>query len=135
MTITWNEIKDLLMAESTNASRTYNVDGVSHFEDIVIDDQAADSLRGVWREATSKLSEKMHEFLTGAVLADNSAQYVFANTEPVGAESNAKMYIVNYMMAYWLGNVRPDYPKQYLDRANFEMDDLLRKVYKKEPPV
>ena len=135
MTITWNEVKDLLMAESTNASRTYNVDGVSRFEDIVIDDQAADSLRPLWREATSKLAEKMHEFLTGAVLADNSAQYVFANTEPVVAESNAKMYIVNYMMAYWLGNVRPDYPKQYLDRANFEMDDLLRKVYKKEAPV
>ena len=135
MTITWNEVKDLLMAESTNASRTYNVDRVSHFEDIVIDDQAADSLHPLWREATSKLAEKMHEFLTGAVLADNSAQYVFANTEPVGAESNAKMYIVNYMMAYWLGNVRPDYQKQYLDKANFEMDDLLRKVYKKEAPV
>lgn len=134
MTITWNEVKDLLMAESTNASRTYNVDGVSHFEDIVIDDQAADSLRPLWREATSKLTEKMHEFMT-ATLGDTEAVYAFAGNEPVGVESNAKMYVVNYMMAYWLGNVRPDYPKQYSDRANFEMDDLLRKCYKKEAPV
>ena len=134
MTITWNEIKDLLMAESTNASRTYNVDGVSHFEDIVIDDQAADSLRPLWREATSKLAEKMHEFMT-ATLGDTQAVYAFDGSEPVGAESNAKMYVVNYMMAYWLGNVRPEYPKQYLDRANFELDDLLRKCYKKEAPV
>ena len=134
MTITWNEVKDLLMAESTNASRTYNVDRVSHFEDIVIDDQAADSLRPLWREATSKLAEKMHEFMT-ATLGDTQVVYAFSGNEPVGAESNAKMYVVNYMMAYWLGNVRPEYPKQYLDRANFEMDDLLRKVYKKEAPV
>lgn len=134
MTITWNEVKDLLMAESTNASRTYNVDGVSHFEDIVIDEQAADSLRPLWREATYKLTEKMHEFMT-ATLSDMEAVYAFAGNEPVGAESNAKMYVVNYMMTYWLGNVRPDYPKQYLDRANFEMDDLLRKLYKKEAPV
>jgi hypothetical protein len=134
MTITWNEVKDLLMAESTNASRTYNVDGVSHFEDIVIDDQAADSLRPLWREATSKLSEKMHDFAS-ITLSDTQAVYAFDGREPVGAESNAKMYVVNYMMAYWLANVRPDYPKQYLDRANFEMDDLLRKLYKKEAPV
>lgn len=134
MTITWNEIKDLLMAESTNASRTYNMDGVSHFEDIVIDDQAADSLRPLWREATSKLAEKMHEFST-ATLGDTQAVYAFDGREPAGAEINAKMYVVNYMMAYWLGNVRPDYPKQYLDRANIEIDDLLRKCYKKEAPV
>jgi len=134
MTITWNEVKDLLMAESTNASRTYNMDGVSHFEDIVIDSQAADSLRPLWREATSKLAEKMHEFMT-ATLGDTQAVYVFAGNEPVGAESNAKMYVVNYMTAYWLVNVRPDYQKQYSDRANSQMDDLLRKLYKKEAPV
>ena len=134
MTITWNEIKDLLMAESTNASRTYNVDGVSHFEDIVIDDQAADSLRPLWREAPSKLAEKMHDFAS-ITLSDTQAVYAFDGREPVGAESNAKMYVVNYMMAYWLDNVRSDFKKQYLDRSNFEMDDLLRKCYKKEPPV
>ena len=134
MTITWNEVKDLLMAESTNASRTYNMDGVSHFEDIVIDDQAADSLRPLWCEATSKLAEKMHEFMT-ATLGDTQVVYAFDGREPVGAESNAKMYVVNYMMAYWLDNVRSDFKKQYLDRSNFEMDDLLRKCYKKEPPV
>ena len=76
----------------------------------------------------------MHEFMT-ATLGDAEAVYAFAGNEPVGAESNAKMYVVNYMMAYWLGNVRPDYTKQYLERANFEMDDLLRKCYKKEAPV
>ena len=134
MTITWNEVKDLLMAESTNASRTYNVDGVSHFEDIVIDDQAADSLRPLWCEATSKLAEKMHEFMT-ATLGDTQVVYAFAGNEPVGAESNAKMYVVNYMMGDWLASVRPDYRAKYVERANFEMDDLLRKCYKKEAPV
>ena len=134
MTITWNEIKDLLMAESTNASRTYNVDGVSHFEDIVIDDQAADSLRPLWREATSKLAEKMHDFAS-ITLGDTQAVYAFDGREPVGAESNAKMYVVNYMMGDWLASVRHDYRAKYVERANFEMDDLLRKLYKKGAPV
>ena len=136
MEITKNEVKNLLYAESTNASRTFvRQDGVSEFEQVVIDDQAYDSLMGAWKEATSKLAEKMNEFLTGAVLADNSAQYVFARTEPVGAADNARMYVVNYMMADWLASVRPDFRAKYVERANFEMDDLLRKCYKKEPPV
>ena len=136
MEITKNEVKSLLYAESTNAIRTLvRNDGVSEFEQVVIDDQVYDSLLGVWREATSKLSEKMHEFLTGAVLADNSAQYVFAMTEPIGAADNARMYVVNYMMADWLASVRPEYRAKYVERANIEMDDLLRKLYKKEPPV
>lgn len=136
MEITRQEVKSLLLAESTNASRPFvRQDGVSEFENVVIDDQVYDSLLGAWREATSKLAEKMHEFLTGAVLADASAQYVFARTEPVGAADNASMYVVNYMMADWLASVRPDYRQKYVERANFEMDDLLRKLYKKEAPV
>ena len=136
MEITKNEVKSLLYAESTNASRTFvRQDGVSEFEQVVIDDQVYDSLMGAWKEATSKLAEKMHEFLTGAVLGDNLAQYVFANTEPIGATDNARMYVVNYMMADWLSSVRPDYRAKYVERANFEMDDLLRKCYKKEAPV
>lgn len=136
MEITKQEVKNLLFAESTNAARTfYRQDGVSEFEQVVVDDQAFDSLRGAWKEATSKLSEKMHEFLTGSVLADNSAQYVFSRTEPTGATENARMYVVNYMMADWLASVRPDFRAKYVERANFEMDDLLRKLYKKEPPV
>ena len=136
MEITKNEVKSLLYAESTNASRTFvRQDGVSEFEQVVIDDQVYDSLMGAWKEATSKLAEKMHEFLTGAVLGDNLAQYVFANTEPIGATDNARMYVVNYMMADWLSSVRPDYRSKYVKRANFEMDDLLRKCYKKEAPV
>jgi hypothetical protein len=136
MEITRQEVKSPLLAESTNASRPFvRQDGVSEFENVVIDDQVYDSLLGAWREATSKLAEKMHEFLTGAVLADASAQYVFARTEPVGATDNARMYIVNYMMADWLASVRPDFRAKYVDRANFEIDDLLRKLYKKEAPV
>lgn len=136
MEITKNEVKNLLYAESTNAGRTFmRNDGVSEFEQVVVDDQVYDSLKGAWKEATSKLAEKMHEFLTSAVLADNSAQYVFARTEPVGAADNARMYVVNYMMADWLASVRPDYRAKYVERANFEMDDLLRKCYKKESPV
>ena len=136
MEITKQEVKSLLLAESTNASRTFvRNDGVSEFEQVVIDDQEFDSLRGAWKEATSKLAEKMHEFLTGAVLSDAMAQYVFARTEPIGVTDNARMYVVNYMMADWLASVRPDYRAKYVERANFEMDDLLRKLYKKEPPV
>ena len=136
MEITKQEVKSLLLAESTNASRTFvRNDGVSEFEQVVIDDQEFDSLRGAWKEATSKLAEKMHEFLTGAVLSDAMAQYVFAQTEPVGVTDNARMYVVNYMMADWLASVRPDYRAKYVERANIEMDDLLRKLYKKEPPV
>ncbi len=136
MEITKQEVKSLLLAESTNASRPFvRQDGVSEFENVVIDNQVYDSLMGAWKEATSKLAEKMHEFLTGAVLADASAQYVFARTEPIGATDNARMYVVNYMMADWLASVRPDFRARYVERANFEMDDLLRKCYKKEAPV
>ena len=81
------------------------------------------------------MAEKMHEFLTGAVLSDAMAQYVFARTEPIGVTENARMYVVNYMMADWLASVRPDFRAKYVERANFEMDDLLRKLYKKESPV
>lgn len=108
---------------------------MSEFEQVVIDDQVYDSLMGAWKEATSKLAEKMHEFLTGAVLANDSAQYVFSQTEPVGAADNARMYVVNYMMSDWLASVRPDFRAKYVERANIEMDDLLRKLYKKKSPV
>lgn len=136
MEITKNEVMSLLYAESTNAGREFmRQDGASEFEKVVIDDQAYDSLRGAWKEATSKLAEKMHEFLTSTLLSDSSAQYVFTHTEPIGATDNARMYVVNYIMADWLSNVRPDFRSKYVERANFEMDDLLRKLYKKEPPV
>ena len=40
MEITKQEVKSLLLAESTNASRTFvRNDGVSEFEQVVIDDQ------------------------------------------------------------------------------------------------
>ena len=136
MEITRQEVKSLLLAESTNASRTFvRQDGVSDFESVVIDSQAYDSLIGAWKEATSKLTEKMHEFITGSVLGDSVAQYVFSGTEPIGAADNARMYVVNYMMADWMSSVRPDFKAKYVERANFEMDDLLRKLYKKEAPV
>ncbi|MBO4787024.1 MAG: hypothetical protein J5510_08150, partial [Prevotella sp.] len=76
------------------------------------------------------------EFLTGSVLSNDSAQYVFAaTTQPDGLTENIKQYLVNYMMQDWLASVRPDYRQRYIDRANFEMDDLLRKLYKKNPPT
>lgn len=136
ITVNRSDVRNALFAESTNAGRNFRrSDGVSEFEDIVIDEQIDNSLDGAWREATSKLSEKMFEFLTGAVLANDSAQYVFAaTTQPVGLSDNIKQYIVNYMMQDWLASVRPDYRQRYIDRANFEMDDLLRKLYKKNPP-
>jgi len=56
-------------------------------------------------------------------------------SDPAGLEENIMMYVVNYMMQDWLASVRPDYRQRYIDRANLEMDDLLRKLYKKEPPV
>lgn len=137
ITINRSDVRNTLFAESTNAGRTFmRNDGVSEFESIVIDDQADNSLDGAWKEATSKLAEKMYEFLTGAVLAISSAQYVFAaNTQPVGLTENIKQYIVCYMMADWLANVRPEFVQRYIDRANFEMDDLLRKLYKKNAPT
>lgn len=137
ITIYKSAVRGRLLAESTNAARTMRRnDGVSEFEEVVIDQQAQDSMVGAWREATSKLSEKMHEFLTGANLAEDSADYVFvAETQPDGLEENILMYIVDYMMADWLSSVRPDYRAKYVERANFEMDDLLRKLYKKESPV
>lgn len=137
ITVNRNNIRNTLFAESTNAGRTFmRNDGVSEFESIVIDEQADESLNWAWKEATSKLAEKMYEFLTGANLMMNSAQYVFtANTPPVGLSENIEQYIVCYMMAEWLSNVRPDFRQKYIDRANFEMDDLLRKLYKKNAPT
>ena len=130
-------VRDLLYAESTNAARTMKrQDGVSEFDEYVIDSQADSSLDGAWNEATSKLAEKLNEFTTSTELTTSSATYTFSNpTIPNGAGLNARMYVVDYMMADWLGHVRPDYRQQYVDRANIELDDLLRKLYKKEPPV
>lgn len=137
ITIQRSDIRDLLYAESTNASRTFvRQDGVSEHENVVIDEQAEDSLGGAFAEAFSKLGEKMHRFINGGSADNTAVTFNFkASVLPLGLADNIKMYIVDYMMARWLSNVRPDYQQQYAGRANFEMDDLLRKLYKKEPPV
>ena len=137
MEILKSEIKSLLLAESTNAARTFvRNDGVSDFEEIVIDKQADDSLNGAWNEACAKLREKMHDFLTDSSVNNSMAQFDFmATSVPDGVEDNIKMYIVDYMMQDWLASVRPDFRQRYIDRANFQLDDLLRKLYKKESPV
>ena len=130
-------VRNLLHAESTNASRTYiRKDGVSDFENIVIDKQADDSLNGAWNEACAKLKEKMHEFLTDSDTNNGMTRFEFMATEiPNGVEDNIKMFIVDYMMADWLSSVRPDFKQRYVDRSVVQMDDLMRKLYKKEPPV
>ena len=137
ITITKAQVLDKLTAESTNTSRTAKrQDGVSEFEDVTIDQQAQDSLLGLWHEACSKLEEKMHEFINYVTIDDSSADFVFANgSTGDNVMENILMYIVNYMMQSWLASVRPDYRQQYIDRCNMQMDDLLRKLYKKEPPV
>jgi len=137
ITITTSAVRHRLIAESTNASRTMRRnDGVSEFEEVVIDQQAMDSLQGAWDEAYAKLAEKMHEFLTTSDNAGSTMDFVFPSaSDPAGLEENIMMYVVNYMMQDWLASVRPDYRQRYIDRANLEMDDLLRKLYKKEPPV
>lgn len=137
ITINRSDISNMLLAESTNASRTFvRNDGVSEFEDIVIDSQEEDSLAGAFAEAFAKLAEKMYRFLDGGTASGATVTFNFkAASLPTGLDNNIKMYIVDYMMARWLANVRPDYQQQYADRADFEMDDLLRKLYKKEQPV
>jgi hypothetical protein len=129
-------VLDKLTAESTNASRTAKrQDGVSEFEEIMIDQQAMDSLEGAWLESFAKLTEKMHEFLTNYDNDGDIIEFEFAQIVEDGITTNILMYIVDYMMQDWLASVRPDYRQRYIDRANFEMDDLLRKLYKKEAPV
>lgn len=138
VTISRSDISNMLVAESTNTARTFvRNDGVSEFENVVIDSQAEESLAGAFDEAFAKLEEKMHRFLNGGTASSSTAiTFNFkASTLPDGLADNIKMYIVDYMLARWLSNVRHDYQQQYADRANFEMDDLLRKLYKKEPPV
>ena len=137
ITIQRTEIRTLLNAESTNASRTYvRNDGASDFESVVVDKQADDSLNGAWNEACSKLSERMHEFISGSSISNGSIQFIFRATSlQDGVEWNMKMFIVNYMMSDWLASVRPDFRQRYVERCNIQMDDLLRKLYKKEPPV
>lgn len=136
ITITRQDIREALYAESTNAIRTLaRRDGTVPDDNFVIDNQAEPTLDGAWREATSKLAEKMSVFLTGTSLANDMAQYVFSNNEPAGLESNVQQYVVNYMMADWLASIRPDYRQHYVERANFELDDIQRKLYKREAPL
>lgn len=128
----------MLYAESTNASRTFlRDDGASDHEKIVIDEQVDMSLDGAWGEACAKLTEKMREFLeSSAMSGTTSVAYTFkANSVADGVSENIKMFIVDYMMADWLASVRPDFRKRYVDRCNMQIDDLLRKLYKKQPPV
>jgi len=137
VTIKRSDIRDSLYAESTNAGRTFlRDDGVSEHERILIDEQAEASLDGVWSEACSKLAERMHDFLEATVITSASAAYTFrTNSLKAGVRDNIKMYIVDYMMTEWLALVRPDYQKVYAGRRDFELDDLLRKLYKKNAPV
>ena len=138
ITIFKTTVRNRLIAESTNAARTFvRNDGVSDFEAVVIDQQSYDSLAGAWHEAVARLTEKMHEFLSDTIInGDSSVDFVFtADEQPDGLEDNLLMYLVDWMMADWLASVRPDFRQQYIDRANFQLDDLLRKLYKKEAPV
>ena len=138
ITIFKTTVRNRLIAESTNAARTFvRNDGVSDFEAVVIDQQSYDSLAGAWHEAVARLTEKMHEFLSDTIInGDSSVDFVFtADEQPDGLEDNLLMYLVDWMMADWLASVRPDFRQQYIDRANFQLDDLLRKLYKKETPV
>lgn len=136
ITIQRSVISGLVFAESTNVSRTFaRNDVASEFEDIVVDEQADTSLDGAWLEACAKLAERTHVFTDGVTISTTSVQVAFKTTVPAGAEQNMKMYIVDFMVADWLGSVRPEYRQRYVDRSNFELDDLLRKLYKKEPPV
>lgn len=137
ITITKSEVQAALLAESTNAARTMRrQDGVSEFEDGVIDAQAMSSLMGAWHEANAKLTEKMHEFLTDTTVNDTTMTYTFGmDYAPDLLAQNIKMFIVDWMMADWLASVRPDFRQRYLDRCTTQMDDLLRKLYKKEAPV
>jgi len=131
-------VRNRLIAESTNAARTFvRNDGVSDFESVVIDQQSYDSLAGAWHEAVARLTEKMHEFLSDTTIdGDSSVEFVFtADEQPDGLEDNLLMYVVDWMMGDWLSAVRPDHSKRYYDRAAMQMDDLLRKLYKKEAPV
>lgn len=135
VTINRSSVRETLLGESTNAARTLvRNDGASEFEQVAIDEQVDLSLDGAWREACSKLVEKMHEFLYGSSVI-NTMLTLTLSSVPDGLTDNIKMYIVDYMMQDWLASVRPDYRQRYIDRANMEMDDLLRKLYKKEPPV
>lgn len=137
VTIMKSAVRDRLVRESTNVARTIKRnDGVSDFEEVLIDQQSQDTLLGAWHEACSKLEEKMHEFINYVSINDSSADFDFVNIARADAvEENILMYIVDYMMADWLASVRPDFRQRYIDRANFQLDDLLRKLYKKEPPV
>ena len=137
ITITRNDVRDALYAESTNAARTMmRQDGVSLTNDFVIDEQADQSLNGAWLEAGSKLSEKLHEFTTTQEVGEDNIRFDFiASQVQDGVYINIKQYVVDYMMADWLASVRPEYRQRYIDRANFELDDLLRKLYKREEPI
>ena len=137
VTLTRTDVKNMLFAESTNVSRTYKRnDGVSDFEETVIDDQVSKSLDGAWSEACTKLSEKMHEFLSSTSFSPSLATFVFTATGlPDGVQDNIKMYVTDWMMADWLASVRPEFCQRYINRYNAQLDDLLRKLYKKEPPV
>ena len=128
------EIRRMLLAESTNAARTLvRSDGVSEFENVVIDEQADSSLTGAWRQANAKLTEKMKRFVVDSELSDENAGYVLS-VSGVMLEDNIKGYIVNYMMQDWMAGVRPDMRQSYVETANFELDDLLRKLYTKHAP-
>ena len=137
ITIFKSDIRHELYAESTNAARTYKrQDGVSEFEEVVIDQQAQDSMAGVWAEAVARLTEKMHEFLEGTAIDGGQVTFTFrAASVPDLVRENILGYIVDWMMQAWLQYVRPDQRQQYIDRCTMQMDDLLRKLYKKEPPV
>ena len=137
ITLRREDVREALLAESTNAARTMvRQDGVPMTDNFTIDIQADSTLNGSWNEACSKLSEQMSEFITGYNCTDEAAMYVFGYIPVLlGVAQNIKQYVVNYMMADWMSSVRPDYRQRYVDRANFVMDDLLRKLYKRESPV
>lgn len=134
--ITKEEIMRHLYAESTNASRTYmRNDGVSEFEKIVIDEQEFDSLEGSYNESASRLAEKMHEFIDNYNITSTFLQYDFSNDVKDGVKKNMTEYVVCAMMSDWLSSVRPDFVQRYEERKAQQLDDLLRKLYKKDAPV
>lgn len=134
--ITKEEIMQHLYAESTNASRTYmRNDGVSEFEKIVIDEQEFDSLEGSYNESASRLAEKMHEFIDNYNITSTFLQYDFSNDVKDGVKKNMTEYVVCDMMSDWLSSVRPDFVQRYEERKAQQLDDLLRKLYKKDAPI
>lgn len=138
ITIPASKVMADLMAESTNASRTYRrTDGTSDFEAIVIDEQEFLALEPVMREAFDAVAQKVHAFTTRNSVNSTIIQYTFG-TIPYDTQQTVsgmiESCIVDYMMADWLGAVRPEMRQRYLDRYAMQLDSLMRLLHNKPKP-